>query len=305
MRTGGDASLPATQKSTIEATKSHPHVGGIATSSREANDLTMTRWQCMARNLGFSVGLMTAIAASAAMPNVSLRRLDCGRFVTKQLTDSCYLVEHNGTYLLWDAGLGTELIGRPQGQGTRGWIELNTTLADQLKRIGLVPHDIAILALSHTHFDHIGQAPEFSNARLLIGRQDWDALVSAPASDERRVRLESWIEGISSKKLITGDHDVYGDGSVVMIATPGHTPGHHSLLVRLHTMGPVLLTGDLYNSAQQFAENSVPPNNSDPAATVSSFVHFRKLAHDLNATVIIQHEPADISKLPAFPQAAQ
>jgi glyoxylase-like metal-dependent hydrolase (beta-lactamase superfamily II) len=248
--------------------------------------------------------LLTMTLSASAAPNILLWRLDCGQFVAKKLTDSCYLVKHDRAYLLWDAGLGAELIGHPNGQGTRAWIALDATLAAQLKQLGLTPKNIAILALSHTHFDHIGQASAFPGARLLVGRYDWNALIAKPASDDGRARLEPWIAGNSAKWLVTGDYDIFGDGSVVMIATPGHTPGHHSLLVRLQHFGPVLLTGDLYYSAQQYAENSVPPHNASSASTISSFSRFRKLATGLAATVIIQHEPADIPKLPAFPQAA-
>jgi N-acyl homoserine lactone hydrolase len=133
--------------------------------------------------------LITTLSASAA-PTVLLWRLDCGRFVAKKLTDSCYLVKHDRAYLLWDAGLGTEIFGHPKGQRTRAWIELDATLTDQLKQLGLAPKNIAILALSHTHFDHIGQASEFPGARLLVGRYDWSALIAGAPSDDRRARLE-------------------------------------------------------------------------------------------------------------------
>ena len=257
----------------------------------------------MRKGLALIFLMVTTLSASAA-PDVRLWRLDCGRFVARNLTDSCYLIGHNGTAMLWDTGLGAELVGHPKGQGTRDWVELDVSLADQLKQLGLAPKNIKILALSHTHFDHIGQASQFADARLLVGREDWNTLIAAPPSGDGRARLEPWISGASDKQLVVGDHDIFGDGSVVMLATPGHTPGHHSLLVRLRHLGAVLLTGDLYYSAQQYAQNSVPVHDADAASTVSSFARFRKLAHDLAATVIIQHEPADIAKLPPFPKAA-
>ena len=257
----------------------------------------------MRKGLGFVFLIVTTLSASAA-PDVRLWRLDCGRFVARNLADSCYLIEHDRTYMLWDAGLSAELVGHPKDRGTRDWVELDATLTDQLKQLGLSPNSIGMLALSHTHFDHIGQAGVFANARLLVGQEDWNALVAKPPSDEGRARLETWISGASDKQLVVGDHDIFGDGSVVMLATPGHTPGHHSLLVRLAHLGAVLLTGDLYYSARQYAQNSVPLHDADAASTVSSFARFRKLVHDLAATVIIQHEPADIAKLPPFPEPA-
>lgn len=100
------------------------------------------------------------------------------------------------------------------------------------------------------------------------------------------------------------DKDVWGDGSVVILDTPGHTPGHKSLLVNL-AGGAMLLTGDLYHFTEQVANNGVPSFNTSRADTLASFDRFRAIARSRRATVIIQHEPADVAKLPAFPKAAR
>jgi N-acyl homoserine lactone hydrolase len=102
----------------------------------------------------------------------------------------------------------------------------------------------------------------------------------------------------------TGDVDIFHDGRVVMLDTPGHTPGHNALLVRLQS-GNVLLTGDLYHFTEQVAIKGVPPFNTDRADTLASMDRFDKIARNLNAKVIIQHEPADIAKLPRFPLSAK
>jgi len=85
---------------------------------------------------------------------------------------------------------------------------------------------------------------------------------------------------------------------------PGHTPGHHALLVKLARKGYVLLSGDAAHFAENYASNGVPSFNANRADTLASFDRFKKLAANLHATVIIQHEPADVAKLPAFPKAA-
>ena len=97
---------------------------------------------------------------------------------------------------------------------------------------------------------------------------------------------------------------MFGDKSVVMLDMPGHTPGHKVLLVRLKS-GPVLLSGDLYHATEQVANRGVPSFNTNRADTLASFDRFQAIARNLGAKVIIQHEPADIAKLPAFPQAAE
>jgi N-acyl homoserine lactone hydrolase len=98
---------------------------------------------------------------------------------------------------------------------------------------------------------------------------------------------------------------VFGDGSVVILRTPGHTPGHSSLLVRLKETGPVLLSGDLMHFRENYETNGVPSFNTDRAQTIASLDRFKKIAEALKATVIIQHDMRDIGKLPAFPAGAK
>ena len=104
---------------------------------------------------------------------------------------------------------------------------------------------------------------------------------------------------------VARDQDIFGDGSVVMLDMPGHTPGHHSLLVKLAGMGPVLLTGDQAHFQENYDSEGVPTFNTNRADTLASFDRFKALAKNLKATVIIQHEPRDVGKLPAFPKAAE
>ena len=89
-----------------------------------------------------------------------------------------------------------------------------------------------------------------------------------------------------------------------MLNLPGHTPGHRGLLVRLAS-GPVLLSGDLYHFTEQVERRGVPPFNTSRAETLASMDRFGRLGRNLGARIIIQHEPADIAKLPAFPEAAR
>ena len=104
---------------------------------------------------------------------------------------------------------------------------------------------------------------------------------------------------------MAGDKDVFGDGSVIMLRMPGHTPGHYALLVRLKEMGPVLLSGDEFHFHEQMMNRDVPPFNWNRAATLASHDRFLKIAENLGATLIIQHEPGDIAKLPIAPKAAE
>jgi N-acyl homoserine lactone hydrolase len=115
----------------------------------------------------------------------------------------------------------------------------------------------------------------------------------------------NWIGGGGKVEPVAGDKDVFGDGTVVMLGMPGHTPGHHSLLVRLKEMGNVLITGDVAHFRENYESNGVPTFNTDRAASIASLDRFKQLAANLKATVIIQHDQRDVGKLPAFPAAAK
>jgi glyoxylase-like metal-dependent hydrolase (beta-lactamase superfamily II) len=260
-------------------------------------------------------------ARPAAAAPLSLWRLDCGEFTInqygaffsdtfqyppgpKRVVGSCYLIRHADHYMLWDTGLTDALIGRPFSNAAQS-LRLERSIVDQLRQIGVRPEQIEVIGISHWHFDHVGQAGRFPQARLLIGRGDLDLLRATPPVDEDSARgLAHWLTGGGRIEPLTGDHDVFGDGSVTMLTLPGHTPGHYALLVRLAS-GPVLLSGDTYHFTEQVENRGVPPFNHNRADSLASMDRFDRIARNLGARIIIQHEPADIAKLPAFPEAAR
>jgi N-acyl homoserine lactone hydrolase len=117
--------------------------------------------------------------------------------------------------------------------------------------------------------------------------------------------VSNWISGGGTVEPVPLDKDVFGDGSVIMLYTPGHTPGHHSLLVKLPQMGPVILSGDFAHFHENYEGNGVPIFNFDRAETLASIDRIKKIAANLKATVIIQHDARDVSKLPTFPAFAK
>ncbi len=263
-------------------------------------------------------GLMAApAAAQPARADVEMWRLDCGeihvadlnefsdawQYVGQQrtLTDSCYLIRNGGRYLLWDTGLPGEMVGRSVTDGSYR-MSVRSRLRDQLARINIRPEQVNFVGLSHYHDDHTGQAADFPRATLLVGSGDWDVIRNRPQS---AARFQPWIAGGAPVQPVPRDHDVFGDGSVVMLAMPGHTPGHHSLLVRLPQRGAVLLSGDLYHFTDNFRNAGVPSFNTHRGDTLASFARFNAIAESLRATVVIQHEADDIGKLPAFPESAR
>lgn len=265
--------------------------------------------------------LAGAAAAQPGAAEIKLWRLDCGTVVIKNygaffsdtmayppgpktITSSCYLIRHGDRYMLWDTGVPASFAGKTEDTPAQT-ISLGSRLTDQLARIGVKPEQIEIIGISHYHFDHIGQAADFPKAKLVIGAGDLAALKADPPAPGMRPELIApWLNEGAQVLAATSDVDIFQDGRVVMLKMPGHTPGHSALLVRLKNRGPILLTGDLYHFTEQVAIDGVPPFNTDRADTLASMDRFKKLAKNLGATVVIQHEAADIARLPAFPAAA-
>ncbi len=117
--------------------------------------------------------------------------------------------------------------------------------------------------------------------------------------------MSPWLTEGAKVELIDGDKDVFGDGSVVMLSTPGHTLGHHSLLVRLLKSGPIILSGDLWSMADQVTTNNMSVFTMNRAEALASMDRVRQIAKNLKAQIIVQHERLDISKLPSFPSSAR
>jgi glyoxylase-like metal-dependent hydrolase (beta-lactamase superfamily II) len=199
--------------------------------------------------------------------------------------------------MLWDTGLPSATLGNPMDDGkTVGG--LTVSLPDQLAKLGIKPADIAIVGISHMHDDHTGQAADFPQAKLVIGKIDFEKTTGA------KDPFGPWRGTGKNVELVESDTDVFGDGSVVAIHLPGHTPDHMGLLVNLKS-GPVMLSGDTYHSTIAREKRAVPPFNTDRNQSLASMDKLEALLKQTNAKLVIQHEPNDVSKLPAFPNAAQ
>ncbi len=259
--------------------------------------------------------LVAAPVAAQPAAEVTLTRLaDCGTpqaptAVNQRFSDtfaygdlkiqfvfSCYLIKHGDQYMMWDTG---HAMTAPN-------VAPKVSVVDQLAKLGVKPEQIQYVGISHYHADHTGQVASFPQATLLIGKGDWDAITAPkPAAGVNAPPFAHWISGGGKVEPQLNDKDVFGDGSVVILNTPGHTPGHHSLLVRLKEKGNVLISGDLVHFHENYDTSGVPWFNFSRADTLASIDRFKKLAASLKATVIIQHDARDVGILPAFPAAAK
>jgi N-acyl homoserine lactone hydrolase len=270
-------------------------------------------WRVLSLFVVLCTSVLIGLAASAQAPaDVTLTRIECGTarptdverftdtFAYKDLkvtfTFSCYLIKHGGEYMVWDTGYTP---GSNPNAPTVG-------IADRLREVNVTPDQVKYVGISHFHADHTGQLDPFKNATLFIGKGDWDQITSpTPMQGANVAGFKSWIDERRKVEALTGDKDVFGDGTVIVLRTPGHTPGHSALLVRLKDMGPVLLSGDAVHFHENYESNGVPPFNFDRGQTIASIERMKQIVGNVKATVIIQHDMRDIAKLPAFPAAAK
>lgn len=208
------------------------------------------------------------------------------------LTNSCFLIRHKKGDLLWDTGLPESLVNSEPMINGVFTLSMAKTLIEQLKQIDLTPQDIEFVSISHSHFDHVGQAPLFTAATWLVQEQEAKAMFS----NEESKKMYAGFNHLT-RKTFTGDLDVFGDGSVVILDMPGHTQGHTALQVILPKTGPVLLSGDLYHQTKSRTLKRVPRFNVDEPQTRESIDRFEKIVTKLGAKVIIQHEKKQMDTL--------
>lgn len=267
----------------------------------------------------------TQAQRSGTPPTVTSPRLyvlDCGVLVrgepraynltTEQVggntnfSDACYLVVHPKGTLLWDVGI------IPDAQITPGGVEIQTgrggtsnkaskTLKSQLAEIGYQSKDITYLAVSHGHADHVANANDYAGSIWLVQRAERDSMFSDQARKQPVFQTYNALEH-SKATLLGGDHDVFGDGTVTLVSTPGHTPGHQSLMVKLQNTGTIVLTGDLYHYAAERTLKKLPTNDNQEL-TAASRAKVDTLLAAPRTQLWIQHDivgNSTLKKAPAF-----
>jgi len=271
--------------------------------------------------LVFVVGLISAAGSAIAAEAVSALRLyaaDCGELDFKDmgfLSDAgdydgragsivvpCFIIRHPKGTLVWDAGLGDNLVGKPGNEINNGVrAVVRTTLVDQLRSIGLTPADFTYLAFSHLHLDHTGNANLFGSATWIMNRAELNAALNVPPPFAVVV---STFDGYKSAKrqMIDSDYDVFGDGTVVLMSAPGHTPGHQVLAVKLAKRGTVVLAGDLYHYPEERTTGRIPTFEYDADQSRAARAKIEQFLKDNKAELWIEHDIATHASLPRSPQ---
>jgi glyoxylase-like metal-dependent hydrolase (beta-lactamase superfamily II) len=248
---------------------------------------------------------------------LKLYAMDCGHFHLKDasafsangeykgqeryLIDPCYLIRSPKGDLIWDTGVPASTPTDPADPFAP---RQPYKLVDELARLGLKPADIEYVSFSHTHQDHAGNGSMFAASTFIVDEKEraWMFRDEARKSKD----FPDWA-ALENARTITmkgeADYDVFGDGSVIMVAAHGHTPGHRVLLIHLKHAGNVILAGDMWHLAEAREKRTVPTFNFDKAETLASMDKVEALAKKTNARVVRQHVPEDFEALPKFPAA--
>lgn len=215
------------------------------------------------------------------------------------MSDPCFLIVHPKGKLLWDTGLNDAVYNRPEGGGPKH-DKIDKSLRSQLAEIGYGPADITYLAMSHAHGDHSGNANDYAGSTWIVQKAERDFMFSAAVAGTS-AKPDQYNKLKDSKTItIDGDYDIFGDGAATLISTPGHTPGHQCLLVRLPKTGPVLLSGDLYHFPGEREFHTFPTLTN--AEYVASRVKVEALLKSTGAQLWIQHDMIGNRKLKKSPQ---
>jgi glyoxylase-like metal-dependent hydrolase (beta-lactamase superfamily II) len=229
-----------------------------------------------------------------------------------QLAITAFLVVHPRGTLMWDTGAVPDDAWTPTGQpvprriflsdGRERPVTVTRSIASQVIAAGVQPAQVTYLALSHAHWDHTANANAFASATWLTRQEERQAMLPATppevAEPSTFARLRS-----SRTTVVTGEHDVFGDGTVVLLPTPGHTRGHQALYVKLANTGGVVLAGDLYHYPEERTLNRLPTADLDVEQTRRSREWLEGYLMRSGARLWIQHDltaAAGWKKSPAF-----
>jgi N-acyl homoserine lactone hydrolase len=307
-------------------TRFHPDRNGPAMRRSLLASIIIVTAAFMSTGPAAADSATTAIRTAAARPahakpvrSLRLYVLDCGTIAPmdpalfglkpEEVPDytgfvtPCYLIVHPKGSLIWDVGqIPDEQI---PGDGTeavkQGLLKARRRLAPQLAEVGFSPRDITYIAMSHYHIDHTANANLFAASTWIVQQAEYDFMFS----DHEGIRDPQTYQALKTARRITlhdSDHDVFGDGTVVIKSAPGHTPGHQMLFLKLAHHGAIVLAGDLYHFPQERTLDRVPGFDFDAGMTRASRMKTEELLRTTGAQLWIQHDPATYAGLKKAPE---
>lgn len=221
-----------------------------------------------------------------------------------------FLITHPAGHTIIDGGNPVEVAEDPH----RYWGGIADTYypvlrkedgcVEQLQRLGIKPEDVRYVLQSHLHLDHTGAVGRFPNATHIVQRAEYEYAFT-PDWFAKGGYIRADFDRPGLKWLFLNGHaddyyDVYGDGTLTTIFTPGHAPGHQSVLVRLPNSKPMLLTIDAAYTLDHWNEKALPGFLASAVDSVRSVQKLRSLAEKTGAAVVTGHDP---DAWPAFKKA--
>ena len=268
---------------------------------------------------------LTALACSApatAAPSAKTLRLyilDCGTIdagdpkgfnLSKEelhgdghFVSPCYLIVHPKGVLVWDVGQVPDSAIKDDGTeaSRNGVLKAKRKLLPQLAAVGVKPKDVAYLAMSHYHGDHTANANAFAQSTWIVQKAEYDVMFGGKSIAMATPEDYSDLRNAKRITLNNEDHDVFGDGRVIIKSAPGHTLGHQILFLKLERFGPLLLAGDLYHYPEEKTLDRVPSVDVDAALTRQTRKKVDAFLKETGATMWIQHDPATYARLKKAP----
>ena len=218
--------------------------------------------------------------------------------------DVSYLIVHPRGTLMFDSGeiADAELKGGLVKKGD--YMSADKPLLPQLAAAGYKPADVTYFALSHYHGDHTGNANEFAAATWIVQKAERDFMFAAEHPEGTIIDVASFskLKDAKTKLLDNGNLDVFGDGAVVVMSAPGHTPGHQVLAVKLAHRGLVVLAGDLYHYPEERTTGRTPTFEFNAEQSRASRAKIEQFVKDNHGELWIEHDIATHAKLPRSPQ---
>jgi len=216
--------------------------------------------------------------------------------------NSSYLIVHPRGTLQFDSGGIPDSQFKADGAPvTEGVMSATKPLLPQLAAAGYKPGDITYFALSHYHSDHTGNANAFAGSTWITQKAERDFMFGDKPEGIIQPATYSALKGAKTRVLDNEELDVFGDGTVRLIPTPGHTPGHQVLLVRLPKRGLVLLAGDLYHYPEERTKGTTPTFEFNAEQSKVSRAKVEALLKQTKAELWIEHDMATHAKLPKSP----
>jgi glyoxylase-like metal-dependent hydrolase (beta-lactamase superfamily II) len=250
-----------------------------------------------------SVRLYVFDCGSLNILDTSPYQLTKAELATTYMACPCFLVAHPKGTMIWDAGAVPDRDFKPGGApATLRSATAARPLTAQLAEIGYVPADITYQAFSHFHWDHIGNANVFASATWLVRKLERDIMFADPPSPRTEPANYSALKNSRTVIVTKDEHDVFSDGTVVIKSTPGHSPDHQVLFLKLVKTGPILLSGDLYHYPEERTLNRVPTTEFNVGQTIASRAAVEAFLKKTGAQLWIQHDFTANAKLRRAPE---